>query len=98
VDNCRVQPAIYIMTNRHNRVLYVGVTANLRNRVLVHKQHLVPQSFTARYNVTKLVYYELHPTMFLAIAREKQIKGGSRANKLSLIEQANPGWRDLAEW
>jgi len=90
-----MQPAIYIMTNKSNRVLYVGVTADLRNRVRVHKQHLNPAGFTFRYNVTKLVYYELHPTMQAAIAREKQIKGGSRADKLRLIERANPGWWEL---
>jgi putative endonuclease len=90
-----MQPAIYILTNKWNRVLYVGVTSDLRNRVRVHQQRLNPRGFTARYNVVKLVYYELHPTMPRAIAREKQIKGGSRADKLRLIERMNPEWADL---
>ncbi len=91
-----MQPAVYILANRSNRVLYVGVTSNLRNRVRVHVQHLNPGSFSDRYNVTKLVYYELLPTMWAAIAREKQIKGGSRADKVLLVERANADWRDLA--
>ncbi len=91
-----MQPAVYILANRSNRVLYVGVTSNLPNRVRVHIRHLNPESFSDRYNVTKLVYYELLPTMWAAIAREKQLKGGSRADKVRLIERANPGWRDLA--
>ena len=90
-----VQPAIYILTNKWNRVLYTGVTADLPNRLRVHRQRLSPHSFTSRYNVVKLVYYELHPTMPAAIAREKQIKGGSRAGKLRLIARMNPGWKDL---
>ncbi len=91
-----MQPAIYILTNKWNRVLYTGVTADLRNRLRVHRARLNPHGFTTRYNVSKLVYYELHPTMTTAIAREKQIKGGSRADKLRLIERMNPGWLDLA--
>jgi len=91
-----MQPAVYILANRSNRVLYVGVTSNLQNRVRVHIRHLNPESFSDRYNVTKLVYYELLPTMWAAIAREKQLKGGSRADKVRLIERANPDWRDLA--
>ena len=87
-DNRSVQPAIYIMTNKWNRVLYTGVTADLRNRLRVHRARLNPRGFTTRYNVSKLVYYELHRTMLAAIAREKQIKGGSRADKLRLIARA----------
>jgi len=96
MDNRAVQPAIYILTNKWNRVLYTGVTADLRNRLRVHRARLNPDSFTTSYNVAKLVYYELHPNMASAIAREKQIKGGSRAEKLRLIERMNPGWVDLA--
>lgn len=91
-----MQPAIYILTNKWNRVLYTGVTADLRNRLRVHRARLNPESFTGKYKVVKLVYYELHPNMAKAIAREKQIKGGSRADKLRLIEKMNPGWVDLA--
>lgn len=90
-----MQPAIYILTNKWNRVLYTGVTADLQNRLRVHRTELNPHSFTARYKVWKLVYYELHPTMPAAIARERQIKGGSRADKLRLIERVNPQWADL---
>ena len=91
-----MQPAIYILTNKSNRVLYVGVTADLRARLWVHSQHLNPTSFSARYHVTRLVYYEAHATMEAAITREKQIKGGSRAAKLRLIERMNPAWGDLS--
>jgi putative endonuclease len=91
-----VRPAIYILTNKWNRVLYTGVTADLRNRLRVHRARLNPESFTSRYKVVKLVYYEFHPNMLKAIAREKQIKGGSRADKLRLIEKMNPGWVDLS--
>lgn len=91
-----MQPAIYILTNKWNRVLYTGVTADLRNRLRVHRARLDLESFTSKYKVVKLVYYELHPDMLKAIAREKQIKGGSRADKLRLIEKMNPGWVDLA--
>ena len=91
-----MQPAIYILTNKSNRVLYIGVTANLRARLWIHSQHLNPNSFSARYNATRLVYYEAHATMEAAITREKQLKGGSRAAKLRLIERANPDRRDLS--
>ncbi len=91
-----MRPAIYILTNKSNRVLYVGVTADLRARLWVHSQHLDPAGFSARYNVTRLVYYEAHATMEAAITREKQIKGGSRAAKLRLVERTNPTWRDLS--
>ncbi len=90
-----MRPAIYILTNKWNRVLYTGVTADLENRLRVHRGRLSPHCFTARYNVSKLVYFEFHPTMLAAIAREKQIKGGSRSDKLRLIERMNPGWVDL---
>ena len=91
-----MQPAIYILTNKWNRVLYTGVTADLRNRLRVHRARLNPRGFTTRYNASKLVYYELHRTMLAAITREKQIKGGSRADKLRLIARMNPGWVDLS--
>jgi len=91
-----MHPAVYILANKSNRVLYIGVTSNLANRMRVHIRHLSPESFSDRYNVTRLVYYERLPTMWAAIAREKQLKGGSRADKVRLIERANPDWRDLA--
>jgi putative endonuclease len=84
------------MTNRNNRVLYAGVTSNLFKRVSEHKKKRVA-GFTSSYNVTKLVYYEEYETMTEAIAREKQIKGGSRQKKIDLIDHSNPEWKDLYE-
>jgi putative endonuclease len=88
------QPAVYIMTNGHNGTLYTGVTSNLPQRVWQHREGLTA-GFTTRYNCKTLVYYEWHDTMPQAIAREKQIKAGSRHDKLRLIESLNPDWRDL---
>ncbi len=88
--------AVYIMSNRTNRVLYTGVTSDLHARVFEHKLRYDPSSFTARYNVTKLVYFELTDNMAAAIEREKQIKGGSRAAKVALIAAMNPEWFDLS--
>ncbi len=84
----------YIMTNFTNSVLYVGVTNNLIRRVYEHKNKLLA-GFTSKYNVTKLVYYEIYETALEAIAREKQLKAGSRAKKIELIEKANPSYEDL---
>jgi len=84
------------MTNKNNAVLYTGVTSNLFKRVSEHKSKLVA-GFTSNYNVTKLVYYEEFETMPEAIAREKQIKGGSRQKKIELINSKNPEWKDLYE-
>ena len=84
------------MTNKGNAVLYTGVTSNLFKRVAEHKDKVVP-GFTSSYNVTKLVYYEEYETMSEAIAREKQIKGGSRQKKIDLIVSKNPEWKDLYE-
>ena len=89
-----LDPAIYIMTNKNNGVLYTVVTSNLFRRVYEHKNKLVA-GFTSKYNVTKLIYYEEYETMPEAIAREKQIKGGSRQKKLDLIDRRNPEWKDL---
>ena len=89
-----MQPAVYILANKPRGTLYVGVTSNLIQRVWQHKNDLAP-GFTQRYNVHTLVYFELHMTMVDAIAREKQLKAGSRSKKLSLIEGANPAWDDL---
>jgi len=88
------QPTVYILANQRNGTLYTGVTSNLITRVWQHKADLV-EGFTRRYSVHDLVYYELCESMLAAIGREKQIKGGSRANKIVLIESMNPEWRDL---
>jgi putative endonuclease len=88
---------VYIMTNRsHN--LYIGVTNDLERRVYEHKQRLVA-GFTSRYAIDRLVYFEEHCDVEVAIAREKELKGWLRAKKVALIESMNPGWRDLSrEW
>lgn len=78
-------------------MLYTGVTSNLKERIKQHKQRKHPDSFTAKYNLNKLVYFELCDTIGEAIAREKIIKGGSRKKKLDLINSKNPGWRDLSD-
>jgi putative endonuclease len=88
-------PAAYIMANKRNGTLYIGVTSNLPQRVAQHR-HGVMDGFTKRYGCKLLVWYEVHATMEYAIGREKQIKGGSRKRKLGLIETANPQWRDLS--
>jgi putative endonuclease len=88
------QPAVYMMANRQNGTLYLGVTSNLPQRAWLHRTGAVVGS-TKRYHCKILVWYELHATMPNAIAREKQLKGGSRQKKIALIEQLNPTWRDL---
>jgi predicted GIY-YIG superfamily endonuclease len=90
------QPAIYIMTNKPVGTLYTGVTSNLAQRVYQHKKSLF-KGFTSRYGCKILVYYEIFDEMIYAIIREKQLKGGSRMQKLRLIESFNPYWRDLSE-
>lgn len=86
---------IYIVTNKNNSTLYTGVTSDLKTRVYQHKNKLFPKSFTAIYNLHKLVYYEVFHNIEEAIAREKQIKGGSRKKKEALINMFNPEWNDL---
>ena len=86
---------VYIMTNKMNTVLYTGVTNDLMRRVYEHKNKLDIKSFTARYNVNKLVYYETINSIQSAIEREKQIKAGSRKKKEDLINEFNPDWKDL---
>ena len=88
------QPAVYIVASGRNGTLYTGVTSNLPQRAWLHRTGAV-QGFTARYGCKTLVWYEIHATMQIAIAREKQIKAGSRKKKLALIEALNPTWRDL---
>jgi putative endonuclease len=85
---------VYILTNQRNTVLYTGVTGDLRARVQQHQEKLL-SGFTERYNVSKLVYYEVGGDASGAIAREKQIKAGSRRKKIELINGLNPEWRDL---
>src|SRR3990172_7004231 len=86
---------VYIMTNKWRTVLYTGVTNDLMRRGNEHAQKISPRTFTARYNCTILVYYEVFDDPVEAIAREKQIKAGSRAKKIALIEAKNPRWRNL---
>jgi putative endonuclease len=86
------------MANKNHRVLYVGVTSNLKQRVYQHKSGTVP-GFTSKHRVSRLVYYEPFGDIRYAIAREKQIKGGSRKRKIELINSINPEWNDLsADW
>jgi len=92
----RKQYYVYIMTNKGNTALYTGVTGNLIKRVYEHRQKLV-EGFTKRYNVVKLVYYEAFDQVENALAREKQIKAGSRQKKLQLIKGMNAEWKDLYE-
>ena len=86
---------VYILTNSTNRVLYTGVTNNLERRVYEHRNGMTP-GFTSKYRCNKLVWYETTTNIEAAIAREKQIKGGSRKNKVMMIESMNPQWLDLA--
>jgi putative endonuclease len=90
----RKQYYVYILTNARHTVLYTGVTSDLQKRVYQHRMKLVP-GFTARYNVDKLVFYDVADNPEAAILREKQIKAGSRAKKIALINGMNPQWLDL---
>jgi len=92
--NSPKQPAVYILASKRNGTLYAGVTSDLVKRIWQHRNGVV-DGFTQKYSVHSLVYYELAGEMAAAIAREKQIKGGSRARKLAMIEAMNPEWRDL---
>ncbi|MEK7161621.1 MAG: GIY-YIG nuclease family protein [Patescibacteria group bacterium] len=85
---------VYILTNFTNTVIYVGVTNNLIRRVYEHKNKLV-KGFTTKYNLSKLVYYEVCEDVMGAIGREKQLKGGSRQKKVDLINKFNNKWKDL---
>ncbi len=85
---------VYIMTNKNNTVLYTGVTNNLKRRAYEHKNRMC-KGFTKKYNIVKLVYYEIFQDPYNAIAREKQIKGGSRRKKMELINCINFEWKDL---
>jgi len=85
---------VYLMTNYNNKIIYIGVTGNLKKRIYQHREELV-EGFTKKYKVTKLVYYEQYIDPVNAITREKQLKGGSRKKKVKLIEENNPFWKDL---
>ncbi len=87
-------PAVYIVASARNGTLYVGVTSDLSRRVHEHREGLTP-GFASRYGCKNLVFYEYYEDMNSAIAREKQIKAGSRRAKLKLIEAMNPEWKDL---
>jgi putative endonuclease len=90
------EPCVYLLASRPNGTLYTGVTSDLVKRVWEHKNNVV-EGFTKRYGVHRLVWYEPHPDMESAIAREKAIKEWKRKWKIELIESLNPGWRDLFE-
>jgi len=85
---------VYIMANKNNTVLYTGVTNELKRRVYEHK-HRMCKGFTKKYNIVKLVYHEIFQDPYHAIAREKQIKAGSRKKKIELIDSINFEWKDL---
>ena len=89
-------PCVYILAHRRQGTLYTGVTSNLAQRIFQHRNGMTP-GFATRYGCNRLVFYEAYERMDEAIAREKQIKGGSRAKKIALIETINPEWKDLYE-
>lgn len=88
------QGYVYLLTNKNNAVIYTGVTSDLAKRLYEHKHKLV-DGFTKKYKVNKLVYYEIFDRVEDAIAREKQIKSGSRSKKMTLIQSTNPTFKDL---
>ena len=90
-----MQYYVYLLTNEKGNVIFTGVTNDLLRRVYEHKNHLDKGSFTAQYNIEKLVYYETTNDVESAIAREKQIKGWNRKRKNKLVESKNPDWKDL---
>lgn len=96
VNQAHKQPAVYIMASGRNGTIYTGVTSDLVGRAQQHREGLVA-GFSRRYGCRFLVYFEIHADMLCAIAREKQIKAGSRNRKLALIEGMNPNWTDLYE-
>jgi|APTNR8051073442_1049403.scaffolds.fasta_scaffold04760_6 putative endonuclease len=86
---------VYLMTNKPRGVFYVGITSDLIGRIGKHRTHAIKKSFTDRYNLERLVWYEPHSEIFSAIIREKQIKRWVRDWKINLVEQRNPIWEDL---
>ena len=89
-------PFVYIMANKRNGTLYIGVTSDPVKRIHEHKTGAT-KGFTSKYGCTMLVWYEVYDDMVNAISREKQLKGGSRKQKLKVIEQMNPDWKDVYE-
>jgi putative endonuclease len=89
-------PCVHILANRRQGTLYTGVTSNLAQRIFQHRDGMTP-GFATRYGCNRLVFYETYERIDETIAREKQIKGGSRAKKIALIEMINPEWKDLYE-
>ena len=89
-----IEPSVYMMANRKNGAIYIGVTSNLPGRAWQHREG-VTDGFTKRYGCKLLVWFEMQEDMEQAILREKQLKAGSRKKKIALIEGANPEWRDL---
>jgi putative endonuclease len=87
----------YITTNKANKVLYAGVTSDLKGRMESHRTKKYPNAFTARYNADKLVWFQEFNSIIDANARERQLKAGNRKRKIELIETMNPGWKDLYE-
>jgi putative endonuclease len=87
---------VYILTNKSNKVLYIGVTNDLERRMYEHKNKMI-DGFTKKYNLTKLVYFEATTNINSAIEREKQLKNWHRDWKINLIEEFNPEWKDLSE-
>jgi len=85
---------IYILTNNHHTTLYIGVTSNLIQRIFTHKEKFF-EGFSKKYNLSKLVYYEVCSNIEQAILREKRLKAGSRQRKIDLIDKFNPDWADL---
>ena len=90
-----MQYFVYILTNKNHNVLYTGITSNLIKRIYEHKNHLDKGSFTDKYNVTKLIYFEETSDVKAAIEREKQIKSWKREQKISLVMKSNPNFIDL---
>ena len=90
-----MQCYVYVLTNWNNKVLYIGVTNNLERRLYEHKHHLA-EGFTKKYHVHKLVYSEYTSDVHAALAREKQLKGWTRAKKNALVTADNPNWDDLS--
>lgn len=88
---------VYIATNKLHKVLYTGVTNNLLTRENQHKEKINKNSFTAKYNVNKVIYYETYNNIHDAISREKEIKGWKREKKLNLIRSQNLGWKDMVK-
>lgn len=98
IDHPKMKPGfIYILTNKSNTTLYIGVTVLIVSRIHQHKEKYNPKSFTAKYNLDKLVYYESFQMIGDAIGREKQLKASNRATKEALINTVNPEWNDLYE-